>query len=74
MPCRSPESDAPCSQVRGKDQGKIYRAALSVLDRLELRLNAVDKDSVAGLERLTFFVTTRKSRADDFICEGTRVR
>jgi putative Mg2+ transporter-C (MgtC) family protein len=45
-------------EVRGKDQGKIYRAVLSVLDRFELRLNVVDKDSVAGLERLTFLVTT----------------
>jgi putative Mg2+ transporter-C (MgtC) family protein len=45
-------------EVRGKDQGKIYRAALSVLDRLGLRLNVVDKDSVADLERLTFLVTT----------------
>src|SRR3984957_13516490 len=30
-------------EVRGKDQGKIYRAVLSVLDRFELRLNIVDK-------------------------------
>jgi putative Mg2+ transporter-C (MgtC) family protein len=51
-------------EVRGKDQGKIYRAALSVLDRLELRLNVVDKDSVADLQRLTFLVTTdRKQHA-----------
>src|SRR5271163_3540705 len=51
-------------EVRGKDQGKIYRAVLSVLDRFELRLNVVDKDSVAGLERLTFLVTTdRKQHA-----------
>jgi putative Mg2+ transporter-C (MgtC) family protein len=51
-------------EVRGKDQGKIYRAALSVLDRLGLRLNVVDKDSVADLERLTFLVTTdRKQHA-----------
>jgi putative Mg2+ transporter-C (MgtC) family protein len=49
-------------EVRGKDQGKIYRAVLSVLDRLELRLNVVDKDSVAGLERLTFLVTTDRTQ------------
>jgi putative Mg2+ transporter-C (MgtC) family protein len=51
-------------EVRGKDQCKIYRAVLSVLDRFELRLSVVDKDSVAGLERLTFLVTTdRKHHA-----------
>jgi putative Mg2+ transporter-C (MgtC) family protein len=51
-------------EVRGTDQGKIYRAALSVLDRFDLRLNVIDKDSVAGLERLTFLITTgRKTHA-----------
>jgi putative Mg2+ transporter-C (MgtC) family protein len=49
-------------EVRGTDQGKIYRAVLSVLDRLNLRLNVVDKDSVAGLERLTFVITTDRRR------------
>lgn len=48
--------------MRGKDQGKIYRAVLSVLDRFELRLNVVDKDSVAGLERLTFLVMADRKK------------
>jgi putative Mg2+ transporter-C (MgtC) family protein len=51
-------------EVRGRHQGKIYRAVLSVLDRFELRLNVVDKDSVADLERLTFLITAdRKMHA-----------
>jgi len=49
-------------EVRGRDQGKIYRAVLSVLDRFALRLNVVDKDSVAELERLTFLITTDRKR------------
>lgn len=49
-------------EVRGRDQGKIYRAVLSVLDRMGLRLNVVDKDSIAGLERLTFVLTTDRRR------------
>ncbi|HWZ53026.1 MAG TPA: MgtC/SapB family protein [Granulicella sp.] len=49
-------------EVRGRDQGKIYRAVLSVLDRFALRLNIVDRDSVAELERLTFLITTDRKR------------
>jgi putative Mg2+ transporter-C (MgtC) family protein len=49
-------------EVRGRDQGKIYRAVLSVLDRFEVRLNIVDKDSVADLERLTFLITTDRRK------------
>jgi len=45
-------------EVRGTDQSKIYRAVLSVLDRLEIRLNVVDRESLPDLERLTFIVTT----------------
>jgi putative Mg2+ transporter-C (MgtC) family protein len=56
-------------EVRGTDQGKIYRAVLSVLDRLNLRLNVVDKDSVAGLERLTFVLTTDRRRHMQLLAE-----
>jgi putative Mg2+ transporter-C (MgtC) family protein len=54
-------------EVRGRDQGKIYRAVLSVLDRLALRLNVVDKDSVAGLERFTFLITTDRKRHESLL-------
>jgi putative Mg2+ transporter-C (MgtC) family protein len=43
-------------EVRGSDQNKIYRAILSVLDRAGERLNVVERDSVAQLERVTFVV------------------
>jgi hypothetical protein len=51
-------------EVRGRDQGKIYRVVLSVLDRLNLRLNVVDKDSAADLERLTFALTTDRRHTE----------
>jgi putative Mg2+ transporter-C (MgtC) family protein len=43
-------------EVRGSDQNKIYRAVLSVLDRAGERLNVVERDSVAQLERVTFVI------------------
>jgi putative Mg2+ transporter-C (MgtC) family protein len=43
-------------EVRGSDQNKIYRAILSVLDRAGERLNVVERDSVAQLERVTFVI------------------
>jgi putative Mg2+ transporter-C (MgtC) family protein len=45
-------------EVRGTDQSKMYVAILSVLDRYEIRMNVIDKDSVAGLERVTFLLST----------------
>jgi putative Mg2+ transporter-C (MgtC) family protein len=56
-------------EVRGRDQGKIYRAVLSVLDRFALRLNVVDRDSVAELERLTFLITTDRKRHESLLEE-----
>jgi putative Mg2+ transporter-C (MgtC) family protein len=43
-------------EVRGSDQNRIYRAILSVLDRAGERLNVVERDSVAQLERVTFVI------------------
>ena len=43
-------------EVRGSDQNKIYRSILSVLDRAGERLNVVERDSVAQLERVTFVI------------------
>jgi putative Mg2+ transporter-C (MgtC) family protein len=54
-------------EVRGRDQGKIYRAVLNVLDRLNLRLYVVDKDSIADLERLTFALTTDRRRHTELL-------
>jgi putative Mg2+ transporter-C (MgtC) family protein len=49
-------------EVRGTDQTAIYRAVLSVLDRYAVRLNVIEKDSVAELERLTFLVSTDRRK------------
>ncbi|HEY6374760.1 MAG TPA: MgtC/SapB family protein [Edaphobacter sp.] len=43
-------------EVRGSNQTRIYVAILSVLDRAGERLNIVERDSVAMLERVTFVV------------------
>jgi putative Mg2+ transporter-C (MgtC) family protein len=44
-------------EVRGSDQNRMYVAILSVLDRAGVRLNIVDRDSFAGIERMTFLVS-----------------
>lgn len=49
-------------EVRGDDVKRIYTAVLSVLDRMEIRLNIHDRDSIGGLERLTFSVFATKKR------------
>ena len=43
-------------EVRGTDQNKMYVAILSVMDRAGERLNIIERDSVAAMERLTFVV------------------
>jgi putative Mg2+ transporter-C (MgtC) family protein len=51
-------------EVRGSDLSRMYVAILSVLDRLNVRLNVIEKDSVAELQRVTFLVSTdRKQHA-----------
>ena len=49
-------------EIRGDDAKRMYVAALSVLDRLGIRLSILDRDSIAGLERLTFAVSTNSKR------------
>ena len=49
-------------EVRGTDLREIYRAVLTVLDRFSIRLNVIEKDSVAELERLTFMVSTDRRK------------
>jgi putative Mg2+ transporter-C (MgtC) family protein len=49
-------------EVRGCDQAKMYIAILSVLDRYMIRLNVLNKDSVANLERVTFVVDATTKR------------
>jgi putative Mg2+ transporter-C (MgtC) family protein len=56
-------------EVRGSDQSKMYVAILSVLDRLGIRLNIIEKDSVAELERLTFLVSTDRKRHERLLAD-----
>lgn len=49
-------------EVRGTDQSRIYAAVLGVLDPFRIRLNVVEKDSVAELERVTFLVSTDRKQ------------
>ena len=44
-------------EVRGSDQGRMYTAVLKVLDSEGVRLQIIDRDSFAGLQRMTFAVT-----------------
>jgi len=56
-------------EVRGTDQSKMYVAILSVLDRFALRLNVIEKDSVAELERVTFLVSTDRKKHQDLLAQ-----
>jgi putative Mg2+ transporter-C (MgtC) family protein len=49
-------------EVRGDDARKMYVAVLSVLDRMAIRLNILERDNIAGLERMTFAVSTTSRR------------
>ena len=56
-------------EVRGKDQNRIYVAILSVLDRAGYRMNVMERDSVAMLERVVFTVTANKIRHSSLLQE-----
>jgi putative Mg2+ transporter-C (MgtC) family protein len=49
-------------EVRGDDPKRIYTGILSVLDPLGIRLNVQERDSVGGLERITFLVSANDKR------------
>ena len=51
-------------EVRGANQTTIYAEILKVLDAAGVRLNVLEKDSVAMMERVVFSITaTRKKHA-----------
>jgi len=54
-------------EVRGDDAKRMYIAVLSVLDRMSLRLSVQDRDSINGLERLTFLVSATKKRHEQLL-------
>ena len=45
-------------EVRGSDPRRMYAAILGVLDPLQIRMNVIEKDNVADLQRVTFLVST----------------
>ncbi|HEY0163643.1 MAG TPA: MgtC/SapB family protein [Edaphobacter sp.] len=47
-------------EVRGSDQAAMYIAVLSVLDRMSIRLNIVERDTVGEMIRMTFAVATNR--------------
>jgi putative Mg2+ transporter-C (MgtC) family protein len=49
-------------EVRGDDQAAMYVAILRILDRQGIRLNVVERDSIANLQRITFSVSTGPKR------------
>lgn len=56
-------------EVRGTDAKAIYTASLKVLDGLGIRLNVLERESVEGLERITFSVTTSRRLHERLIQE-----
>jgi putative Mg2+ transporter-C (MgtC) family protein len=44
-------------EIRGEDAKRMYVSVLSVLDRMGIRLNVQERDSVGGLERITFSIS-----------------
>ena len=49
-------------EARGRDQSLMYTAILSVLDRAGIRMNVIERDSLPMLERVTFMVTSNRTR------------
>lgn len=56
-------------EVRGSDQGKMYAEILKVLDKEGFRLNIVDRDSYAGVQRLTFAVSCGVEKHNHLLAE-----
>jgi putative Mg2+ transporter-C (MgtC) family protein len=49
-------------EMRGTDQMKMYAAIMTVLDPCGIRLNVIEKETVADLERVTFMVNADRKR------------
>ena len=56
-------------EVRGKDATGIYTATLRVLDQAKYRLAIMERDSLPGLERVTFSVTTNRLKHERLLTE-----
>jgi putative Mg2+ transporter-C (MgtC) family protein len=49
-------------EVRGSDSKSMFAAILAVLDREQMRLNIVERDTVGELERVTFTLVANSRR------------
>jgi len=56
-------------EVRGANSANTYTAILAVLDKAGIRLNIVDRDTAAPVERITFLITTNRSRHHRLLTE-----
>jgi putative Mg2+ transporter-C (MgtC) family protein len=56
-------------EVRGANSANTYTAILAVLDKAGIRLNIVDRDTAAPIERITFLITTNRSRHHRLLTE-----
>jgi putative Mg2+ transporter-C (MgtC) family protein len=56
-------------EVRGPDQGAMYTAILKVLDEANVRMNVVERDSFASLERVTISITANRAKHANLLKE-----
>ena len=56
-------------EVRGTDQGKMYTSILRVLDSEGFRLNIIDRDSYAGVQRITFAISCSVEKHNRLLAE-----
>jgi putative Mg2+ transporter-C (MgtC) family protein len=49
-------------EVRGSDEKKMFAEILAVLDREHLRLNILERDTLGGLQRVTFTISASDAR------------
>jgi putative Mg2+ transporter-C (MgtC) family protein len=56
-------------EVRGSDQKALFVCVLSVLDRMSIRLDVIDRDSMDGFERIVFAVPASRKRHSELIRE-----
>lgn len=56
-------------EVRGSESTLMYAAVLHVLDRAGIRMNVLERDSFASLERVTFAVKANRQRHTSLLAE-----
>lgn len=49
-------------EVRGQNISEMYRAILAVLDKADIRMSVIERDTFASLERVTFQINTNRAQ------------